>query len=54
MFYGAYASKMLALRVERLPGWVLPILGGSVLGLLVTIWLTAALWFFTRSGLPLV
>jgi len=54
VFYGAYASKMLALRVNRLPGWVLPILGGSVLGSLVVIWLTAALWFFTRSGLPLV
>jgi hypothetical protein len=52
-FYGAYAAKMLGLRLRRLPGWALPILGGSVLGLLVVIWLTAALWFFTRSGLPL-
>ena len=52
-FYGAYAAKMLGLRLRRLPGWALPILGGSVLGLLVVVWLTAALWFFTRSGLPL-
>ena len=54
LFYGAYASKMLALRVERLPGWAVPVLGGAVLVSLVLIWLTAALWFFTRSGLPLV
>jgi hypothetical protein len=54
VFYGAYASKMLGLRVERLPGWALPVLGGAVLSSLVLVWLTAALWFFTRSGLPMV
>ncbi len=54
LFYGAYAAKMLALRAPRLPGWALPVLGGSVLTGLVLIWLSSALWFFTRSGLPLV
>jgi hypothetical protein len=29
------------------------VLGGLVLTLLTLIWLTSALWFFTRSGLPL-
>ena len=53
LFYGAYAAKMLGLRLKGLPGWALPVLGGSVLTLLVVIWLTAALWFFTRTGLPL-
>lgn len=53
LFYGAYAAKMLGLRIRGLPGWALPVLGGSVLTLVVTLWLTAALWFFTRSGLPL-
>jgi hypothetical protein len=53
LFYGAYAAKMLGLRLKGLPGWVLPVLGGSVLTLLVVLWLTAALWFFTRNGLPL-
>ena len=52
-FYGAYAAKMLGLRMRGLPGWVIPVLGGSVLTLVVLLWLTAALWFFTRSGLPL-
>jgi len=54
LFYGAYAAKMLALRARGNPGWALPVLGGSVLALLVLIWLTSALWFFTRSGLALV
>ncbi len=53
LFYGAYAAKMLGLRLKGLPGWTLPVLGGAVLTLLVVLWLTAALWFFTRNGLPL-
>ncbi len=53
LFYGAYAAKMLGLRVRGLPGWGLPLLGGTVLASLVLIWLTSALWFFTRSGIPL-
>jgi len=52
-FYGAYAAKMLGLRQEGLPGWALPVLGGAVLTLLALVWLTSALWFFTRSGVPL-
>jgi hypothetical protein len=53
MFYGAYAAKMLGLRMRGLPGWALPVLGGTVLALFLTVWLTAALWFFTRHGIPL-
>ena len=41
------------LRVRGLPGWTLPVLGGLVFALFVLAWLTSALWFFTRSGLPL-
>ena len=53
LFYGAYAAKMLTLRTQALPGWALPVLGGTVLYALVLTWLTSALWFFTRSGLAL-
>jgi hypothetical protein len=52
-FYGAYAAKMLGLRSRSLPRWALPVLGGSVFALFVLVWLTSALWFFTRSGVPL-
>jgi hypothetical protein len=52
-FYGAYAAKMLGLRLRGLPGWALPVLGGAVLSTLVLVWVTSALWFFTRSGIPL-
>jgi hypothetical protein len=52
-FYGAYVAKMLGLRVRGLPGWTLPLLGGLVFAAVILAWLTGALWFFTRSGLPL-
>jgi hypothetical protein len=52
-FYGAYASKMLGLRLRGMPGWLLPVLGGTLFALLLLVWFTSALWFFTRSGLPL-
>lgn len=53
LFYGAYAAKMLGLRARGLPGWVVPVMGATVLALFVLIWLSSALWFFTRSGVPL-
>ena len=52
-FYGAYAAKMLGLRLHRLPGWALPVLGGTVFALFLLVWTTSALWFFSRSGVPL-
>jgi hypothetical protein len=54
LFYGAYAAKMLGLRLRRLPGWALPVLGGAVFALFVLLWATSALWFFTRTGIPLL
>jgi hypothetical protein len=54
LFYGAYAAKMLGLRLRGLPGWALPVLGGVVFALFVLLWATSALWFFTRSGVPLL
>lgn len=52
-FYGAYATKMLSLRLRGLPGWTLPVVGGTLVGTLSLLWLTASLWFFTRTGIPL-
>lgn len=53
LFYGVFASKMLALRLHRLPGWALPVLGGTLAVLLVVLWFTASLWYFTQPGVPL-
>jgi hypothetical protein len=52
LFYGAFAAKMLGLRLKTLPGWALPVLGGVLFTLLIVLWLTSALWLFTRPGVP--
>lgn len=52
-FYGAYAAKMLGLRLAGTPRRFVPILGGTLFALFVLVWLTSALWFFTRSGVAL-
>jgi hypothetical protein len=51
-FYGAFAVKVLSVRSHRLPGWTLPVVGGTVFALLVGLWFTSAGWFFSTSGFP--
>ena len=51
--YGAFAAKMLALRLRGLPGWLVPALGSLVVLSLLTLFFGAALWYFTRDGVPL-
>lgn len=53
LFYGAFAAKMLALRVRGLPGWLIPLLGGTLVALVAVLWFGAALWYLTRPGVPL-
>ena len=51
-FYGAFTAKMLFLKVDNLPGLVLPVAGGLTFSLAVAIWLTSGLWFFDTFGFP--
>lgn len=49
LFYGAFVTKMLTLgRPESAAGWALPAAGGVVFTAITGLWLTSALWFFTR------
>ena len=50
-FYGAFATKVLAVRSHRMPGWALPVVGGLLFTVLVLIWLTSSWWFFDTVGL---
>jgi hypothetical protein len=47
-FYGAIATKVLVVRSHRLPGWLLPVMGGLVFALLIALWFTSAAWFFSN------
>ncbi|MER5259389.1 MULTISPECIES: DUF6529 family protein [unclassified Streptomyces] len=49
-FFGAFSAKMLLLRSEKLPGWLLPVIGGLVFVVLTVVWWTSALWFFRTFG----
>jgi hypothetical protein len=49
-FYGVFAAKMLALRMHRLPGWVIPVLGGALAAILTGLWFGSAFWFFTSGS----
>ncbi len=51
-FYGAFTTKMLALRSGRLPGATLPVVGGLLTAIIVAIWWTSSWWFFTTIGFP--
>jgi hypothetical protein len=51
-FYGAFAAKMLFLRVDRLPGLVLPVVGGLTFASVIAIWFLTSYWFFDTVGFP--
>jgi hypothetical protein len=51
-FYGAFAAKVLIVRSRRLPGWALPVAGGTLIVVIVVLWYTAALWYYNGFRLP--
>jgi hypothetical protein len=52
--YGAFAAKMMIVRSRRLPGWVLPLAGGTLVTLVAVLWYTSALWYYNGFNLPLL
>ncbi|WP_405786998.1 DUF6529 family protein [Streptomyces sp. NBC_00029] len=53
-FYGAFAAKLLLVQSRRLPGWALPLAGGSLVVVVVLLWYTSALWHFNGSSIPVL
>jgi plastocyanin len=53
-FYGAIVAKITIVRTKRLPGWALPLAGGTVVTLVFVLWYSAALWYFNDSSVPLL
>jgi len=52
--YGAVAAKILVVRWRSLPGWALPVAGGTLVSVVVLLWYTGALWYFNDHSLPLL
>jgi hypothetical protein len=51
-FYGAFVAKVLLVQSRRLPGWVLPVAGGTLAVLIGVLWYTSALWYYNGFQLP--
>jgi hypothetical protein len=51
-FYGAFAAKVLLVQSRRLPGWVLPVAGGTLAVVVGVLWYTSALWYYNGFQLP--
>ena len=45
--YGVFVAKVLIVRDRSLPGWALPSAGLTLASMLVALWLTSSLWYFT-------
>jgi hypothetical protein len=51
-FYGAFATKVTVVRSRGMPGWTLPLAGGTLAVLALVLWYTSALWYFDDFNLP--
>ncbi|MEN3361502.1 MAG: hypothetical protein V7637_5484 [Mycobacteriales bacterium] len=51
-FYGAFATKLIVVRLSRLPGWSLPIVGGLLFTALIGVVSTSAIYTFAVFGSP--
>jgi Family of unknown function (DUF6529) len=52
LFYGAFATKIMIVRANGLPGFALPLAGGVLFTVLIGVWLTSGLWFISENGWP--
>jgi hypothetical protein len=46
--YGVFAVKVLFVRDRDHPRWTLPLVGGTLFGVLAVLWATSAYWYFTQ------
>lgn len=52
--YGAFLAKIVLVQTPqwRLPGWALPLVGGTLVVTVAVLWYTSALWYFNDFKLP--
>ncbi len=46
--YGVFAAKLVVVRDRSLSGWALPAAGLTLASVLLLLWLTSSLWYFTN------
>jgi Family of unknown function (DUF6529) len=52
--YGAFLAKVILVQTPRwrVPGWALPLAGGTLVVTVAVLWYTSALWYFNDFKLP--
>jgi hypothetical protein len=50
--YGAFVTKVFGVHSRRLPAWFLPVAGGLLFTLFVTVVLSSAGWYLQTNGWP--
>ena len=52
--YGAFVAKIVLVQSprRRVPGWALPMVGGTLVATVAVLWYTSALWYFNDFKLP--
>ena len=53
-FYGGFVAKVTVVRSRGLPGWTLPLAGGTLALLVAVLWYTSSLWDFNNFSLPVL
>jgi len=53
-FWGAVVTKIVSVRTKGLPGWLLPVAGGTLVSTVAVLWYSSALWYFNDSSVPLL
>ena len=48
LLYGVVAVKVFFVHDSDHPRWTLPVVGGALFGVLMTLWATGSLWYFTN------
>ena len=46
--YGVFTVKVFFVHDRAHPRWTLPLVGGTLFSVLVTLWSTSSLWYFTQ------
>lgn len=52
LVYGAFVTKVIGLHVRSMPGWLVPVAGGTLFVVLVATVLTSAGWYLAVNGPP--
>jgi hypothetical protein len=47
-FYWVFAVKIFCVLNRAHPRWTLPVVGGTLFAVTVTLWATSAVWYFTK------